>query len=168
MERGAHDLDRRLRAERRSLSHPREPQSSIDVCVAVVAGATALTPLSLQAQGQAPDTGNLRVEKDVVFGKGGSKDLTLDVYRPPAGVADVAPRLQEAAARALQPRIQRCRCARAESSRAIKPACRALLTSKAMFAARVAPPVRSATRWSRNGVTALPRMPLASASLVAC
>ena len=34
----------------------------------------------------APDTGNLRVEKDIVFGKGGHKDLTLDVYRPPAGV----------------------------------------------------------------------------------
>jgi acetyl esterase/lipase len=26
------------------------------------------------------------VEKDIVFGKGGSKDLTLDVYRPPQGV----------------------------------------------------------------------------------
>jgi acetyl esterase/lipase len=28
----------------------------------------------------------LRVEKDIVFGKGGGKDLTLDVYRPPTGV----------------------------------------------------------------------------------
>jgi acetyl esterase/lipase len=46
----------------------------------------ALTALSLRAQGQAPDTGNLRVEKDIVFGKGGDKDLTLDVYRPPQGV----------------------------------------------------------------------------------
>src|ERR1051326_6716170 len=34
----------------------------------------------------APDTGTLRVEKDIVFGKGGSMDLTLDVYQPPAGV----------------------------------------------------------------------------------
>ena len=42
--------------------------------------------VSLQAQGPAPDTGNLRVEKDIVFGKGGAKDLTLDVYRPPTGV----------------------------------------------------------------------------------
>jgi acetyl esterase/lipase len=40
----------------------------------------------LRAQGQAPDIGNLRAEKDIVFGKGGDKDLTLDVYRPPAGV----------------------------------------------------------------------------------
>jgi alpha/beta superfamily hydrolase len=51
-----------------------------------LAAAPALTVLSLQAQGQAPDTGNLRVEKDIVFGKGGDKGLTLDVYRPPASV----------------------------------------------------------------------------------
>ena len=51
-----------------------------------LAAAPALSALSLQAQGQAPDTGNLRVEKDIVFGKGGAKDLTLDVYRPPTGV----------------------------------------------------------------------------------
>jgi acetyl esterase/lipase len=51
-----------------------------------LAAAPALTPLSLLAQGQAPDIGNLRAEKDIVFGKGGSKDLTLDVYRPPANV----------------------------------------------------------------------------------
>jgi acetyl esterase/lipase len=51
-----------------------------------LAAAPALSALPLQAQGQAPDTGNLRVEKDIVFGKGGSKDLTLDVYRPPANV----------------------------------------------------------------------------------
>jgi acetyl esterase/lipase len=53
-----------------------------------LAAAPALTALSLEAQGPppAPDTGNLRVEKDVVFGKGGEKDLTLDIYRPPAGV----------------------------------------------------------------------------------
>jgi acetyl esterase/lipase len=50
--------------------------------------APALAALSLRAQGpgQAPDIGNLRLEKDIVFGKGGGKDLTLDVYRPPAGV----------------------------------------------------------------------------------
>ena len=51
-----------------------------------LAAAPALTPLSLLAQGQPPDIGNLRAEKDIVFGKGGSKDLTLDVYRPPANV----------------------------------------------------------------------------------
>jgi acetyl esterase/lipase len=52
-----------------------------------LAALPALTALSLRAQGPpAPDTGNLRVEKDIVFGKGGTKDLTLDVYRPPAGV----------------------------------------------------------------------------------
>jgi len=54
----------------------------------VLATAPALTALSVQAQGRGapPDTGNLRVEKDIVFGKGGDKDLTLDVYRPPANV----------------------------------------------------------------------------------
>jgi acetyl esterase/lipase len=52
-----------------------------------LAAAPALTAVSLRAQGPpAPDTGNLRVEKDIVFGKGGSKDLTLDVYQPPANV----------------------------------------------------------------------------------
>jgi len=51
-----------------------------------LAAAPAFTALSLQAQGPGPDMGNLRVEKDIVFGKGGSKELTLDVYRPPANV----------------------------------------------------------------------------------
>src|SRR5262249_53748173 len=53
---------------------------------ALAAAAPALNVLSLRAQGPTPDTGNLRVEKDIVFGKGGTKDLTLDVYRPPTGV----------------------------------------------------------------------------------
>src|SRR6185312_11558709 len=52
----------------------------------VLAAAPALTSLPLQAQGPQVDPGNLRVEKDIVFGKGGSKDLTLDIYRPPSGV----------------------------------------------------------------------------------
>jgi len=52
-----------------------------------LAAAPALAALAVHAQGPAaPDTGNLRVEKDIVFGKGGSMDLTLDVYQPPAGV----------------------------------------------------------------------------------
>ena len=51
-----------------------------------VAAAPVLSALAVSAQGQAPDTGNLRVEKDIVFGKGGSMDLTLDVYQPPPGV----------------------------------------------------------------------------------
>ena len=33
-----------------------------------------------------PDIGNLRAEKDIVFGKGGDMDMTLDVYHPPEGV----------------------------------------------------------------------------------
>jgi acetyl esterase/lipase len=53
---------------------------------ALAAPALAALSLRAQGQGQAPDTGNLRVEKDIVFGKGGGKDLTLDVYRPPTGV----------------------------------------------------------------------------------
>jgi acetyl esterase/lipase len=52
-----------------------------------LAVAPALTALSLQAQGPPPaGIGNLRLEKDIVFGNGGSKELTLDVYQPPAGV----------------------------------------------------------------------------------
>jgi acetyl esterase/lipase len=53
-----------------------------------LAAAPAIAAVAAHAQGPpAPDTGNLRVEKDIVFGKGGSMDLTLDVYQPPAGVA---------------------------------------------------------------------------------
>jgi acetyl esterase/lipase len=48
--------------------------------------APALTAVGARAQGPAPDIGNLRAEKDIVFGRGGSMDLTLDVYQPPAGV----------------------------------------------------------------------------------
>src|SRR5215831_11715658 len=58
----------------------------VKASASALAAAPALTALSVQAQGPAPDTGNLRVEKDIVFGKGGARDLTLDVYRPPAGV----------------------------------------------------------------------------------
>jgi len=55
------------------------------------AGAAAAVPVlssvSARAQGPpAPDIGDLRGERDIVFGKGGDMDLTLDVYRPPAGV----------------------------------------------------------------------------------
>ena len=42
--------------------------------------------MTANAQPQPPDIGNLRAEKDIVFGKGGDMDMTLDVYRPPAGV----------------------------------------------------------------------------------
>src|SRR4029079_10116856 len=52
----------------------------------VAAAAPVLSALAVSAQGQPPDTGNLVVERDVVFGKGGSIDLALDVYQPPAGV----------------------------------------------------------------------------------
>jgi len=52
-----------------------------------LAAAPVLAAIGVQAQGPAaPDMGNLRVEKDIVFGKGGTKDLTLDVYRPAANV----------------------------------------------------------------------------------
>jgi acetyl esterase/lipase len=53
-------------------------------------GALALAPTlaTVTAQAQPPpvDIGNLRAEKDIVFGKGGDLGLTLDVYRPPQGV----------------------------------------------------------------------------------
>jgi len=51
-----------------------------------VAAAPALAAVTARAQPPAPDTGDLRVESDIVFGKGGDIDLLLDVYRPPEGV----------------------------------------------------------------------------------
>jgi acetyl esterase/lipase len=46
----------------------------------------ALAAMTASAQPQAVDIGNLRAEKDIVFGKGGDKDLLLDIYHPPEGV----------------------------------------------------------------------------------
>lgn len=52
-----------------------------------LAAAPALTAMAPGAQAQAPqDAGELRVESDIVFGKGGDIDLLLDVYHPPEGV----------------------------------------------------------------------------------
>jgi hypothetical protein len=55
-----------------------------------LAAAPALIAFTANAQPPAapapPDIGKLRAEKDIVFGKGGDIDLTLDVYRPPEGV----------------------------------------------------------------------------------
>src|SRR5687767_15518464 len=48
--------------------------------------APALATVTAQAQPPPPDIGNLRAEKDIVFGKGGDMDMTLDVYQPPTGV----------------------------------------------------------------------------------
>ncbi|HEX5420103.1 MAG TPA: alpha/beta hydrolase [Gammaproteobacteria bacterium] len=50
----------------------------------ILAAAPALTALSVDARAQ--EAGELRVEKDIVFGKGGDMDLLLDVYHPPKGV----------------------------------------------------------------------------------
>mgnify|MGYP001170017197 CR=1 FL=1 len=51
-----------------------------------LAAAPALTALKVSAQGPpAPDIGNLKVEKDIVFAKAGSMDMTLDVYQPSPG-----------------------------------------------------------------------------------
>jgi acetyl esterase/lipase len=51
----------------------------------VLAAAPALTALPAGAQAQQA-AGELRVEKDIVFGKGGDIDLLLDVYHPPEEV----------------------------------------------------------------------------------
>jgi acetyl esterase/lipase len=48
--------------------------------------APALATVTARAQPPPPDIGNLRAEKDIVFGKGGDLALTLDVYHPPEGV----------------------------------------------------------------------------------
>lgn len=48
----------------------------------VAAPALASLPVTARAQG----TDDLRVDADIVFGKGGDIDLLLDVYHPPEGV----------------------------------------------------------------------------------
>jgi acetyl esterase/lipase len=50
-----------------------------------LASAPALASLAATTAG-AQNTGDLRVESNIVFGKGGDIDLLLDVYQPPAGV----------------------------------------------------------------------------------
>ena len=51
-----------------------------------LAAAPALTALRASAQGPAaPDIGNLKVERDIVFAKAGTTDLKLDVYQPAPG-----------------------------------------------------------------------------------
>src|SRR5438105_8881415 len=42
---------------------------------------------------QAPEKNRIKVEKDVVFGKGGQTDLKCDIYRPPAGPSDKEKRM---------------------------------------------------------------------------
>lgn len=51
-----------------------------------VAAVPALSAVTARAQPPAPDIGDLRAERDIVFGKGGDMDLLLDVYHPPEGV----------------------------------------------------------------------------------
>ena len=46
----------------------------------------SLSSMGFAAQsGAAPNTAGVKVEKDVVVGKGGGTDLHCDIYRPPAG-----------------------------------------------------------------------------------
>jgi len=50
-----------------------------------LAAAPALASLAATTA-EAQNTGDLRVDSNIVFGKGGDIDLLLDVYHPPAGV----------------------------------------------------------------------------------
>src|SRR3970040_560346 len=50
--------------------------------LAAVPALASLTATAAVAQ----NTGDLRVDSNIVFGKGGDIDLLLDVYHPPAGV----------------------------------------------------------------------------------
>jgi len=52
----------------------------------VLAAAPAIASVSAGARAQQQDAGELRAERDIVFGKGGDMDLLLDVYHPPEGV----------------------------------------------------------------------------------
>lgn len=51
-----------------------------------LAAVPALAAVSGTSRAQDEDTGDLRVERDIVFGTGGDMDLLLDVYRPPEDV----------------------------------------------------------------------------------
>ena len=51
-----------------------------------LAAVPALSTITAKAQPPAPDIGDLRAERDIVFGKGGDIDLLLDVYHPPETV----------------------------------------------------------------------------------
>lgn len=46
----------------------------------------SLTAATAGAQGNAPNTADLRIDSNIVFGKGGDIDLLLDVIHPPADV----------------------------------------------------------------------------------
>jgi acetyl esterase/lipase len=66
-----------------------------DIIKASSALAAAPALVGITAHAQAPrggpppvDIGKLRAEKDIVFGKAGDMNMTLDVYRPPAGVTE--------------------------------------------------------------------------------
>ena len=52
---------------------------------ATLAGAALPAVGIAGVQNQKPGPGEVKVEKDVVYGKGGDMDLKLDIYRPPAG-----------------------------------------------------------------------------------
>ena len=58
-----------------------------DFVAATVAGSAIPLLKTATAQGQTLAQGNVTVEKDVVFGKGGDIDLKLDIYKPPTGSA---------------------------------------------------------------------------------
>lgn len=51
-----------------------------------LAAAPALTAITARSQPAPPDIGDLRAERDIVFGRAGDMDMTLDVYHPPEGV----------------------------------------------------------------------------------
>ncbi len=51
-----------------------------------LAAVPALASVSAAARAQQQSAGELRVERDIVFGKGGDMDLLLDVYHPAEGV----------------------------------------------------------------------------------
>ncbi len=58
----------------------------IGTALAAGSAVPALGTLAL-AQTPSPAQANVKIESDIVFGKGGDMDLKLDIYRPPAGVS---------------------------------------------------------------------------------
>src|SRR5204863_8155481 len=81
--RATRGYDRRLREN--EAMQPMTRRQFIGTTGLAAAAPLGLTTAAIAAQSPPPGLGTLSVEKNIVFGKGGSTDLHLDIYRPPAG-----------------------------------------------------------------------------------
>src|SRR5258706_9601519 len=81
--RATRGYDRQLREN--EAMQPMTRRQFIGTTGLAAAAPLGLTTSAIAAQSPVPARGIPSVEKNIVFGKGGSTDLHLDIYRPPAG-----------------------------------------------------------------------------------